>query len=886
MWSAQRAAAATALLVTTLPTAAAGERFDDVVAFGTGPGNEAVSGMTRDVEGNSYVVGYTSGSFPGFDNEGAVDGYLAKLGPSGELVWADQFGGTDDNGENAFSDVAIDAAGYVYVAGVTQQDLHAVTQGYSDAVVRKYSPDGTVIWGDQFHGMSDGTGFDGAFGIAVSTGGVHVAGHVDGRGILRTYTTAGALTSSTEEADVELWDVAAVGDDVYVVGARRLLDGGHGFVRRIAPAGTTEAPFAASGEPMHLAVNATSIAASGTSVPVQDTVISVWDRELRPRWTSTGNVGPDCECGQPVWGLALTDAGEVFAVGAADQPDGFVRKHAAETGERVWEVHLEAAGRGVGGVVVEGDRVVFAAASTSAVVDGEPGAFVASWPTTRTVPLTRLAGRDRVGTALAISREAFPGGARGAVLVGSRSFPDAVVAAPLAAAMGGPVLLVESQLRTAVGDELDRLLSTGAPVTIVGGSAAVPEGVARAVRARGFEVTRVSGDTRFHTAVAVARRLGSPPAMIADGMRFPDALVAASAAVRERKAVVLTAGTSLPRVTFDYLLMVAGGHVAIGGPAAAAAPGAQTIVGTDRYDTADRVATTFFGDPHVIGVASGSDFADAATLVPLLAEHAAPVLLAPPGELAPGSTDRLGLHLLEVYLAGGTIAIGTTVEQQVSALLTEGGGFELRSSPEFVNFVIPGRRPLALVTSSGESGVAIDLAATISLAGASVQITPASIEPGEVAEIWVDVPQVTKEVPLSVTVTGLQGGVARSVTIGATAVPGTDTVAGTALDIAEVFLSQLGDRVLGVPEDRTGLTGGTPVAGLLVVTHYAWFAPEVEIGLAWHVMLAPDDWAELYVRPRTSLVPTQAFRLSSWSTALAGGAHTITEIPPPATVTR
>jgi hypothetical protein len=104
-------------------------------------------------------------------------------------------------------------------------------------------------------------------------------------------------------------------------------------------------------------------------------------------------------------------------------------------------------------------------------------------------------------------------------------------------------------------------------------------------------------------------------------------------------------------------------------------------------------------------------------------------------------------------------------------------------------------------------------------------------------------------------------------------------------EIADVFLAGL-DAAEGLPADASGLTGGTPVAGLLVVSHYAWFTDDLEIGLGWHVMVPPDDWAELYVRPRSAPAPTAAFRLGSWSTALDGGDTTVTEIAPPADVTR
>ena len=207
-------------------------------------------------------------------------------------------------------------------------------------------------------------------------------------------------------------------------------------------------------------------------------------------------------------------------------------------------------------------------------------------------------------------------------------------------------------------------------------------------------------------------------------------------------------------------------------------------------------------------------------------------------------------------------------------------------SPEFVNRVIPGERPLAIVSVDGDGTERIDLTGTVSMAGASVTLRPPAITPGEASEVWVSLPATGTETPFEVVVTGTRSGDERTVTIGATAVPGVDDVAGTAEEIVTVFLDELGGSVPGLPTDVADLTGGTPVAGLLVVTHYAWFTDGFEIGLAWHVMIAPDDWSELTVRPRDEVRPTQAFRLDSWSTALAGGEYAITEIEPPIEVTR
>ena len=212
--------------------------------------------------------------------------------------------------------------------------------------------------------------------------------------------------------------------------------------------------------------------------------------------------------------------------------------------------------------------------------------------------------------------------------------------------------------------------------------------------------------------------------------------------------------------------------------------------------------------------------------------------------------------------------------------------FTLSRSPQHVNRVIPGERPLALVTVTAQGEGEVELTATVSLDGASATVRPASLPAGEAAEVWVELPETDTEAEFTVTVTGERDGLEHKVDITATAVPGVDDLADTATQIADVFLAELDGSVDGLPATAGELIGGTPVANLLVVTHYAWFTDEYEIGLAWHVMVAPDDWAELYIRPRNELTPSAAYKLGSWSTALGGGEFTITEIDPPVEVTR
>lgn len=210
----------------------------------------------------------------------------------------------------------------------------------------------------------------------------------------------------------------------------------------------------------------------------------------------------------------------------------------------------------------------------------------------------------------------------------------------------------------------------------------------------------------------------------------------------------------------------------------------------------------------------------------------------------------------------------------------------ISTRPGFVNRLIPGRRPLALVVSGDTGGAAATLSGTSSLTGMAVSFEQVTLIPGEAVEVWVDVPEVIGDTDFTVTVRASRGSASSQVDITATAVPGVDDLSGTAREIAAVFLRHIAGMVPGAPTTVGELENGTPVAGLLVVSHYAWFTDTYEIGLGWHIMIAPDDWAVLYLRPRHNPAPARAFRINSWSRAISGANYTFEEIAAPTDVTR
>lgn len=215
--------------------------------------------------------------------------------------------------------------------------------------------------------------------------------------------------------------------------------------------------------------------------------------------------------------------------------------------------------------------------------------------------------------------------------------------------------------------------------------------------------------------------------------------------------------------------------------------------------------------------------------------------------------------------------------------------FTLIVEPEFVQGVIPGQRLVMLVTIEDTSSDAPEAEVTAVAAGGQVSVDPQSIGVGEVAEVTYIADPVAgeQEVPMTMTITATRGSVVHEHEVATVVVPWEDSLAITASEILALYRPWLAEThpELGIESD-TELDGTFVAPNLLVVSHYAFFNEDWEVGVAWHIMTAPDDWAEIYLRPRDEISPSTAFRLNSWSTALGGGAFEIEEVPAPDQVVR
>lgn len=149
--------------------------------------------------GAVYVVGAVFGTLPGQTRTGSFDAFVRKYAEAGAELWTHQFGGAQVpfvSSDDSANGVAVDSSG-VYVVGDTSAILDGqVNEGGTDAFIRKYAHDGSLLWTRQFGTAEDEAGAS----VATDGTGVYLVG--DTLGVLPGQTK----TSPEKEAFVRKYD--------------------------------------------------------------------------------------------------------------------------------------------------------------------------------------------------------------------------------------------------------------------------------------------------------------------------------------------------------------------------------------------------------------------------------------------------------------------------------------------------------------------------------------------------------------------------------------------------------------------------------------------------------------------------------------------------------
>jgi putative cell wall-binding protein len=218
--------------------------------------------------------------------------------------------------------------------------------------------------------------------------------------------------------------------------------------------------------------------------------------------------------------------------------------------------------------------------------------------------------------AVDISQLRFPsGGADHVVLARADTFADSVAGSGLTS--DGPLLYTATRsLPKVTSDEIDRVLGDGGTVYLLGGTAAISDGVASTLRDGGHRVVRLAGADRIATALAIAdevRRLHpGDEVLLARASGWADSVTGgALAAARDIPVLITPTSTLDPRVASwlaaddPSTTYVLGGTAAVSNTVESQVPNPTRLSGTDRTATAAAVARELGTDTKRFVVTQG-----------------------------------------------------------------------------------------------------------------------------------------------------------------------------------------------------------------------------------------------------------------------------------------
>lgn len=208
-------------------------------------------------------------------------------------------------------------------------------------------------------------------------------------------------------------------------------------------------------------------------------------------------------------------------------------------------------------------------------------------------------------------------------------------------------------------------------------------------------IVRVAGTTRYATAAELSQRhfAASRVVVLASGEKWPDALSAAGLAGALDCPLLLVRKDSIPDETYHEIVRLgATNFMLVGGTATVSEAvfetfqldfgefSIQRVGGTDRYDTARKVALWVndltqmepFNDtwPDTAIVVSGENYADALAATPLSAARHMPILLTRRDSLPPQTATELSRDVYDdVIIIGGEAAVSGGVQTLIDAIL-------------------------------------------------------------------------------------------------------------------------------------------------------------------------------------------------------------------------
>ena len=295
-----------------------------------------------------------------------------------------------------------------------------------------------------------------------------------------------------------------------------------------------------------------------------------------------------------------------------------------------------------------------------------PGTTTPETPAQTTKATTRVAGADRINTAVEVSKKYYKS-AETVIIANSEKFADSLSASALSKALKAPILLVQKdQLDSVVAQEIKRLGAKN--VVVIGGEQSVDEAKNSLSK---YNVQTIAGSDRYETSAKIAqeiiKRTGTTQAVIASGETFADALTVAPLANKNNMPILLVQPNNIPKATQEVLkqiknTIIVGGEKTISNQVANKLPNPTRIAGANRYETAKKIYEYGFKDRTEVNIANGTNFADSL----VIGSIDCPILLAESNEVPESTKQAIKDSKFEkVNVFGGENSIDESVVKEL-----------------------------------------------------------------------------------------------------------------------------------------------------------------------------------------------------------------------------
>ncbi len=315
-----------------------------------------------------------------------------------------------------------------------------------------------------------------------------------------------------------------------------------------------------------------------------------------------------------------------------------------------------------------------------------------------TVAPERLAGANRVDTAIKIAQESFNNNWKGSGKVilsaaADANLVDSLAVAPLSYQLKAPILLNDAK-DSINADTLKALKDNKVDTVYVAtGEGVISNKATDQLEKAGFKVERLGGKDRFETAKKILdtfKKEGGKATNVAlvSGNGLADALSVAPEAAKEGMPILLTNGKDAVAANLAEVAKAADKVYAIGGngvisDALVQQLKADRLSGSDRYETNAAVIKKFAGDKEFskiyLGNGQNAHLVDSLTGSVLAAQSGSPIVLAN-NTLADTTKDALKGKVTDqtgVVALGGEAVVSNGLVKEVTNIATE-------SSPEYV----------------------------------------------------------------------------------------------------------------------------------------------------------------------------------------------------------